>query len=604
MDKRNIFLLLAVSLAAATGHVREFHFVEKARTWAEARRHCREAFTDLATLRHHGDIRKLLGAAASSSSSSSSSAWIGLHRGPQAWRWADGKPCGFVNWRRGLFCARVDSQGAWEDRPCFMGENFMCSTDSSQGSRTYTLIEQSKTWAAARDHCRQQHTDLVTISSPRENQAVRKIAGGRVFWIGLFNKPWEWSDGGNSSFRHWIRGNPDNKHRNETCVALNYLGMQDMDCSLSQYFLCCKGKLLKGAGPRVLCAVPAGGAAPGDCQLVEKNKTWTKARGYCRRHGGELLTARGQAQLQELHFRHFGQLVRGPVWIGLYHGTESWQWVSGERASYANWKTRVFCATAGPDGYWTDVVCDELHYFMCYTDSSQGSRTYTLIEQNKTWAAARDHCRQQHTDLVTISSPRENQAVRKIAGGRVFWIGLFNEPWEWSDGGDSKYRFWQRRQPDNKGFREECVELDFTATGKGQWRDQDCRTKLPFFCYEDVRDLVLVKRRLSWEEALDFCRSRHTDLTSVLTEKEQAAVARGARAARSAHVWLGLRQSRIFGFWFWVNQEPMGYQNWGARGEPQLGRRSSPCGAMSAVDHTWTDRPCEERLSFICYRGH
>uniref|UniRef100_W5M5C5 C-type lectin domain-containing protein n=1 Tax=Lepisosteus oculatus TaxID=7918 RepID=W5M5C5_LEPOC len=349
----------AVSLAAATGHVREFHFVEKARTWAEARRHCREAFTDLATLRHHGDIRKLLGAAASSSSSSSSSAWIGLHRGPQAWRWADGKPCGFVNWRRGLFCARVDSQGAWEDRPCFMGENFMCSTDSSQGSRTYTLIEQSKTWAAARDHCRQQHTDLVTISSPRENQAVRKFLA-------------------------------------------------------------------------VL------------------------------------------------------SLVRGPVWIGLYHGTESWQWVSGERASYANWKTRVFCATAGPDGYWTDVVCDELHYFMCYTD---------------------------------------------------------------------------------------------------------------------VRDLVLVKRRLSWEEALDFCRSRHTDLTSVLTEKEQAAVARGARAARSAHVWLGLRQSRIFGFWFWVNQEPMGYQNWGARGEPQLGRRSSPCGAMSAVDHTWTDRPCEERLSFICYRG-
>nr|XP_015201634.1 PREDICTED: macrophage mannose receptor 1-like [Lepisosteus oculatus] len=458
MDKRNIFLLLAVSLAAATGHVREFHFVEKARTWAEARRHCREAFTDLATLRHHGDIRKLLGAAASSSSSSSSSAWIGLHRGPQAWRWADGKPCGFVNWRRGLFCARVDSQGAWEDRPCFMGENFMCSTDSSQGSRTYTLIEQSKTWAAARDHCRQQHTDLVTISSPRENQATLDVGTKAKMTEALWKAD-----------------------------------------------------------------AATGGAAPGDCQLVEKNKTWTKARGYCRRHGGELLTARGQAQLQELHFRHFGQLVRGPVWIGLYHGTESWQWVSGERASYANWKTRVFCATAGPDGYWTDVVCDELHYFMCYTDSSQGSRTYTLIEQNKTWAAARDHCRQQHTDLVTISN---------------------------------------------------------------------------------VRDLVLVKRRLSWEEALDFCRSRHTDLTSVLTEKEQAAVARGARAARSAHVWLGLRQSRIFGFWFWVNQEPMGYQNWGARGEPQLGRRSSPCGAMSAVDHTWTDRPCEERLSFICYRGH
>ncbi|XP_069044387.1 macrophage mannose receptor 1-like [Lepisosteus oculatus] len=276
---------------------------------------------------------------------------------------------------------------------------------------------------------------------------------------------------------------------------------------------------------------------------------------------------------------------------------ENWQWVSGERASYANWKTRLFCATAGPDGYWTDVVCDELHYFMCYTDSSQGSRTYTLIEQNKTWAAARDHCRQQHTDLVTISSPRENEAVREAAQGSVFWIGLFNEPWEWSDGGDSSFRNWATGEPRNLADSEKCV-LQSLESGS-QWNDITCQTLQPFFCQHDFQ-LVLVKENRSWEEALDYCRTHHTDLTSLLSQTEQDLAALEVEGARSPHVWLGLRQSFVSGSWFWVNREPLGYTAW-ARGEqpqcPQLGR----CGAMSTETSSWAALGCEEKLNFLCY---
>ncbi|MBN3315103.1 MRC1 protein, partial [Atractosteus spatula] len=235
---------------------------------------------------------------------------------------------------------------------------------------------------------------------------------------------------------------------------------------------------------------------------------------------------------------------------------------------------------------------------MCYTDSSQGSRTYTLIEQSKTWAAARDHCRQQHTDLVTISSPSENQ--REAALGSVFWIGLFNEPWEWSDGGDSSFRNWATGEPRNAADSEKCVRQSLESGS--QWDDVTCQTLQPFFCQHDFQ-LVLVKENRSWEEALDYCRTHHTDLTSVLSQTEQDLAALEVEGAQSPHVWLGLRQSFVSGSWFWVNRKPLGYTAW-ERGEQPQCPQSGRCGAMSTETSSWAALGCEKKLNFLCYTGN
>ncbi|XP_030211509.1 snaclec stejaggregin-B subunit beta-1-like [Gadus morhua] len=58
-------------------------------------------------------------------------------------------------------------------------------------------------WTDAQVYCRSTHTDLVSIRNPEENQAVATAIDELNVWIGLFKYGEHWSDGRNSSFRHW-----------------------------------------------------------------------------------------------------------------------------------------------------------------------------------------------------------------------------------------------------------------------------------------------------------------------------------------------------------------------------------------------------------------
>ncbi|MBN3309969.1 LY75 protein, partial [Amia calva] len=257
----------------------------------------------------------------------------------------------------------MDSEGYWEDSVCFVKKPFMCYTDTNNVSQRYTLVSEAMTWAAAREHCRKHHTDLATVHSQRENQEVMEVAGGcSIFWIGLFNEPWEWADGGNASFRSWDNTSPN-----------------------------------------------SGASGNGKCV-----RTYYKL--------------------------------------------------------------------------WRDVSCSSTGNFHCCLDSSNVSLRYTLVSEAKTWAAAREHCREHHTDLVTIHSQRENEEMMEAAGGGgVFWTGLFNEPWKWA-GGDGEmvnlpFQFWGSKPPNSWPGGGQCVELCLQCGPTSQWNLTDCDIKQPFYCY-------------------------------------------------------------------------------------------------------------------------
>uniref|UniRef100_W5M644 C-type lectin domain-containing protein n=1 Tax=Lepisosteus oculatus TaxID=7918 RepID=W5M644_LEPOC len=327
--------------AVAHSQIRTYHYVETPMTWNEAWQYCRTTYTDLADVNNAGMQEILLDLAGNNTE-----AWIGLYRDQQNWQWSSGEEVTSYNWKSTYFCAQVNDEGTWEDTLCMNLNYFMCSTETSQGSRTYTLIKQSQTWATARDQCRQQHADLVTISSPSENQAVKATAQGSNFWIGLFNDPWEWDDGGNSSLRLWNSIEPNNLNRNQLCVAMEPAQWRDYYCSEMYTFFCCDGVSFPLVFQSTLMS-------------------WSQAQSHCRSLNKDLVTIYSQQENQQL--QKLPGYVSGLSWIGMYHGKENWQWVSGKRASYANWKTQLSCATIGPDGYWTDVSCHELHPFMCYS---------------------------------------------------------------------------------------------------------------------------------------------------------------------------------------------------------------------------------------------
>ncbi|KAF4096208.1 hypothetical protein G5714_022177 [Onychostoma macrolepis] len=73
--------------------------------------------------------------------------------------------------------------------------------------------------------------------------------------------------------------------------------------------------------------------------------------------------------------------------------------------------------------------------------------------------------------------------------------------------------------------------------------------------------LVLIRENKTWPEALRYCRERDMDLVSVDSEQMQrwVKILFMKANASSAHVWLGLRHSRILELWFWVSGHTMCY---------------------------------------------
>lgn len=106
---------------------------------------------------------------------------------------------------------------------------------------------------------------------------------------------------------------------------------------------------------------------------------------------------------------------------------------------------------------------------------------------------------------------------------------------------------------------------------------------------------------MTWIDAMSYCREHHVDLVHITSKDIQEAVAEKARNATSTHVWLGLRYTCKFNFWFWTKSITSCYQNW-APG--QGSEEKYDCGASGAIEATggqqWVGLPETEKLNFIC----
>lgn len=109
-------------------------------------------------------------------------------------------------------------------------------------SGTFTLINNSMTWAAAQSYCRACNNDLASVRNEADNQKIKElISPGQTVWIGLFRDSWKWLDGSDNSFTYWKQGEPNNRIKKETCVAAD-LGQsskwEDRPCSETAAFIC------------------------------------------------------------------------------------------------------------------------------------------------------------------------------------------------------------------------------------------------------------------------------------------------------------------------------------------------------------------------------
>ncbi|KAL7851349.1 hypothetical protein AOLI_G00217050 [Acnodon oligacanthus] len=148
--------------------------------------------------------------------------------------------------------------------------------------------------------------------------------------------------------------------------------------------------------------------------------------------------------------------------------------------------------------------------------------TFHHISLYATWTEAQIYCRQGYTDLASIRNSDEHQRVSDLAKFvRYVWIGLFLDVWEWSDQGNSSFRYWAVTQPLNL-FKSDCVVMVMGIFGK--WHDTMCDRQLPFVCYKDGKKQI-VRLKVSADGTKDL--NSYTERSIILKQIQQKLTGQG-----------------------------------------------------------------------------
>ncbi|XP_039475620.1 macrophage mannose receptor 1 isoform X4 [Oreochromis aureus] len=347
----------------------------------------------------------------------------------------------------------------------------------------------------------------------------------------------------------------------------------------------------------VFCSFTLGSS---DFHLITLTENYTQAKNYCRVMYTDLATIYNLADMDNLVT--LASNITENAWIGLEMGAMwMWHWsLPGQVTDFFKWKSgevithdQEECAAMDQFGGWFVSACGVLRKFVC-----QGNHTgyFIFVNESKSWWDAQSHCRNLSPDLVSIHSEAENMAVLNVSASQSVWIGLFKDPWIWSDGSNSSFRFWRASQPSYL-HNQDCVAAVFQDNGK--WNEQNCSNQLNFVCRGG--NMILIQENMTWIEALSYCRKYYFDLVDIKTKNIQDQVAQKATNATSSYVWLGLRYTVQFNFWFWIRSTSSCYQNWLPGEGPQRDYGSAVSGAMEATGgQQWVGLPETEKLNFIC----
>ncbi|XP_071763451.1 putative C-type lectin domain family 20 member A [Centroberyx gerrardi] len=250
---RLLLLPLVLGPVTVCSHLhREYHLVNVAKSWGEAQQHCRQQYTDLATVGNYEDMKRMMSKA--SASGVSQEIWIGLRKtGPTPWQWSVGESqssegvAEWTNWAgppgSSHLCGGMNTEGRWLGVDCQRRQFFACHDDKKPSGK-YVIIPEEKTWREAQVYCRANHSDLASVRNQPENQALQHEVNDAVpqpswVWMGLFRDEWKWSDQSKSPFRYWAGSQP-NRDGNCTLYSPSAKMWYDRGCKGTYLFYCYK----------------------------------------------------------------------------------------------------------------------------------------------------------------------------------------------------------------------------------------------------------------------------------------------------------------------------------------------------------------------------
>ncbi|XP_034738007.1 macrophage mannose receptor 1-like [Etheostoma cragini] len=216
---------------------------------------------------------------------------------------------------------------------------------------------------------------------------------------------------------------------------------------------------------------------------------------------------------------------------------------------------------------------------------------YRFIKEKKTWKEAQEYCRTNHTDLATVSNQEDLKRLKdhpQYQSGA--WIGLQRD-WRWSQSGvEFRDSNWYPGQPDNQLNKENCVVIGGEWNDK--WNDISCDESFKFICYDGNNQtsgnrFYVIDDSMSWSNALNYCRTHHTDLISGVQQLEDF---RKHPQNNERIFWIGLVMD-----WSWSDGSRFSFTHWDKnKQDPE-----KTC-AMTTSGGFWSD-DCDKPRTFFCY---
>ncbi|XP_039458741.1 E-selectin-like [Oreochromis aureus] len=101
----------------------------------------------------------------------------------------------------------------------------------------------------------------------------------------------------------------------------------------------------------------------------------------------------------------------------------------------------------------------------------------------------------------------------------------------------------------------------------------------------------------SWSEAQSYCRTYHTDLTSIRRKEEKSNITLTLNGSGVQYVWIGLYRDP----WApWSDNTTSTFTNW-APSEPNNKNSFEYCVSMYSMPGKWYDARCNYKLNFFCF---
>lgn len=174
------------------------YYVKERMTWSDARKYCREKYTDLSSIGNQYEEELFINYI-SSLPWVQTDTWIGLYQDDSDnWKWSGGTNASFFNWDPqdpidpNNRCV-VENQAGWHKKNCEDKFVFFCFQSH------LVLVKENKTWEEALEHCRIKGMELFSLRSYSDLiqvMATSRTAETNNMWTSLryLAGNWLWVD--------------------------------------------------------------------------------------------------------------------------------------------------------------------------------------------------------------------------------------------------------------------------------------------------------------------------------------------------------------------------------------------------------------------------